>query len=194
MIAKLSMFTLAISCWQVDYFQFTLIHGSNIPGSYALLFFTFTTRHIYIWALFPVWLSLFIPSEAIFLLFSGSILDTSWPGGFIFQCHIFLPFHTVLGVLKIRMLKWFAIPSCSGPRFVRPLHQSWVVLCCMAHSLIKLTKLWSMWSFCLVFWDFGFHSVYPLIDVGKRPVQTSQWEGLAVEKTGSSSGGQGPAQ
>ena len=27
---------------------------------------------------------------------------------FIFQCHIFLPFHT--GVLKARILRWFAIP------------------------------------------------------------------------------------
>ena len=35
-----------------DHFQFTLIHGCNIPGSYAILFFialdfTFTTRHIH---------------------------------------------------------------------------------------------------------------------------------------------------
>ena len=27
-----------------------------------------------------------------------------------FQCPIFLPFHTVHGVLKARILKWFAIP------------------------------------------------------------------------------------
>ena len=33
----MSMFTLAIS---FDHFQFTLIHGPNIPGSYAILFFT----------------------------------------------------------------------------------------------------------------------------------------------------------
>ena len=35
---------------------------------------------------------------------------------------IFLPFHTVHGVLKARILKWFAIPFSSGPRFVRTLH------------------------------------------------------------------------
>jgi len=39
--------------------------------------------------------------------------------GFIFQCHIFLPFHTVHVVLNTRILKWFAIPFSSGPRFVR---------------------------------------------------------------------------
>ena len=38
-----------------------------------------------------------------------SILGAYRPGEFIFQCHIFLPFHTVHGVLKARILKWFAI-------------------------------------------------------------------------------------
>ena len=49
-----------------------------------------------------------------------NMLDTYQPGGLIFQCHIFLTFHTVHGVLKARILKWFAIPFSSGPRFVRP--------------------------------------------------------------------------
>ena len=54
---------------------------------------------------------------------SSSMLGTYWPGEFIFQCPIFLPFHTVHGVLKARMLKWFAIPFSSGPCFVKALHQ-----------------------------------------------------------------------
>ena len=33
-----------------------------------------------------------------------------------------MPFHTVHGVLKARILKWFAIPFSSGPHSVRPLH------------------------------------------------------------------------
>ena len=32
-----------------------------------------------------------------------------------------MPFHTVHGVLKARILKWFAIPFSSGPHSVRPL-------------------------------------------------------------------------
>ena len=32
---------------------------------------------------------------------------------FIFQCPIFLPFHTVHGVLTGRIMKWFAIPFSS---------------------------------------------------------------------------------
>ena len=35
---------------------------------------------------------------------------------------IFLPFHTVHGVLKARILKWSPIPFSSGPCFVRILH------------------------------------------------------------------------
>ena len=59
---------------------------------------------------------------AISPLFSSSILGTYRPGEFIFQCHMFLPFHTVHGVLKVRILKWFAIPFSSGPHFVRSLY------------------------------------------------------------------------
>ena len=55
-------------------------------------------------------------------LHSSWVLGTYQPGEFIFQCHTFLPFHGFHGVLKARILKWFAIPFCSGPRFVRTLH------------------------------------------------------------------------
>ena len=47
---------------------------------------------------------------------------------FIFQCPIFLPFHTIPGVLKAKILKWFAIPFSSGPHFVRTLHHDLVCL------------------------------------------------------------------
>ena len=36
----------------------------------------------------------------------------------IFQCPAFFPFHTVHGVLKAKILKWFAIPFSSGPHSV----------------------------------------------------------------------------
>ena len=75
----------------------------------------------------------------------------------------FLPFHTVHGVLKARILKWFAIPSSSGPHFVRTLHHDPSVLggpTRMAHSFIELDKavvhvirlvsfLWLCFSVCL---------------------------------------------
>ena len=60
------MSTLAIS---FDHYQFTLIHGPNIPGSYAILFitsdFTPTTSHIQNCVLFLCWRNLFILSGVI---------------------------------------------------------------------------------------------------------------------------------
>ena len=112
------MFTLAIS---FDHFQLDLIHGPNIPGSYAILLFTASnltsiTSHIHNWVLVLLWLHLFILSGVISPLISSSInmisSSINWAptnlGEFSFQCHIFLPFHTVHGVLKAGILKWFA--------------------------------------------------------------------------------------
>ena len=78
--------------------------------------------HIHNWVLFLLWIHPFVPSGVISPLISSSILGTYRAGEFIFQCPIFLPFHTVHGVLKARILKWFAFPFSSGPHSVRPLH------------------------------------------------------------------------
>ena len=56
-----------------------------------------------------------------------------------------------MGVLKARILKWFAIPITSGPRFVRTVHHDLSVLggptwAWLIVSLSK-TRLWSMISF-----------------------------------------------
>ena len=56
-----------------------------------------------------------------FPFFSSNILVTYQPGEFMFQCYIFFSFHTFHGVLKARILKWFAIPFSSGPHFARTL-------------------------------------------------------------------------
>ena len=45
------------------------------------------------------------------------------PGELTFQCSMFLHVHTVHGLLKARILKWFAIPFSSGPHFARTLHR-----------------------------------------------------------------------
>ena len=116
-----------------DHFQFALIHGPYIPGSYAILLFTASnlasiTSPIHNWVLFLFWLHPFILSGVISPLISSSILGTYRPGEFIFQYPIILPFHTVHGVLKARILKWFAIPFSSGPHSVRPLHQDLSIL------------------------------------------------------------------
>ena len=121
------MFTLVIS---FDHFHVALVHGPNIPGSYAILLFkalnlASITSPILNWVLFLLWLHSFILSRVISPLISSSILGTYRPGEFIFQCPIFLPFHTVHGVLKARILKGFDTPFSSGPHSVRPLHLGW---------------------------------------------------------------------
>ena len=98
-----------------------------LPSHYAILFFIAsyfisTTSYIHNWMVFLLWLCLFILSGVISPFFSSRILGTYQPGKFMFQCHIFLPFHTVHGVLKARMLNWFAISFFSGPHFVSTLH------------------------------------------------------------------------
>ena len=67
----------------------------------------FITRHIHKWAMFLLWPSCFSLSGASSsypLLFPSSILNTFWPGGLIFQCHIFMSFYTVHDVLTASIL------------------------------------------------------------------------------------------
>ena len=93
--------------------------------------------------LFLLWFCLFILSGVISPLISSSILGTYCPGESIFQCPIFLPFQTVHGILKGRILKWFAILFSSRPHLSElstMTHPSWVALHVMAHSSIELDK------------------------------------------------------
>ena len=105
----------------------------NIPGSYAILLFTALdlasiTSHIHNCIFLLLWLHPFILSGVISPLISSSVLGTYRPGEFLFHYPIILPFHTVHGVLKARILKWFVIPFSSGPYSVRPLHHDPSVL------------------------------------------------------------------
>ena len=88
LIPKMLMFIHSCHLLEFAHFQFTLIHGPNTPGSYAILFFTApdftsTTRQVHNWVLFSLWLSRFILSGTISncpLLFPSSIVDTFWRG------------------------------------------------------------------------------------------------------------------
>ena len=93
--------------------------------------------------MFSLWLSLFIFSGSIFPLFSSSILGIYWLGEFTIQCHIFLPFDTVHGVLIQEY--WSGLPFPSPMDHVLSelstiTRLSWVVLPDMAHSFIELDK------------------------------------------------------
>ena len=135
-----------------DHFQFTLIHRPNIPGSYAILFFTasdFTsiTSHIHNWVLFLLWLYLFILSGVISPLISSIIVGTSQPREFIFQCPIFLPFIWFMGFSRqeygIDLPFSFLVDSMLSELSTMT-HPSWVAQHSMTHSFIELTRLWSM--------------------------------------------------
>ena len=102
--------------------------------------FTSIPSHNHNWVLFLLWLHLFILFGVISPLVSSSILVTCRLGEFIFQCPVFLPLHTVHGVLKASGL---LIPSpvdhslAELSTMTRP---PWMSLHGMAHSLIELDK------------------------------------------------------
>ena len=121
------------------------------------------------WALFLLWLSLFILSQAISLLFSRRILDTYQPGRLLFSGIYFY--------LSILFMKFSRQECWSGLLFPSPVHRvlselstrtplSWVALQSMAHSFIESQKamihviilfnfLWLWFSFWGP-WDWSF--------------------------------------
>ena len=127
------------------------------------------TSHIHNWVLFLLWLHPFILSGVISLLITSSILGTYRPGECIFQYPIFLPFHTVHGVLKERILKWFTISFSSGPHSVTfcqtsppwPIRLGWPHMAGLSfieldEAVVRVIRLAS----CLWLW---FQSFFPLM-------------------------------
>ena len=128
------MFTLAISCLTTS--NFALIHGPNIPGSYAILLFTASdlasiTSDIHSWVLFLLWLHPFILSGVISPLISSSKLGTYWPGEFLFGMLSFCLFILFIGFS--RQEYWSGLPLPSPVDHILSdlstmTHPSWVAL------------------------------------------------------------------
>ena len=120
LVPRMSTFTLAISCLTTSNLPWFMDLTFQVPMQYCFRASNLAsiTSPIHNWVLFCFG---YIPS--FFLELFLPYFSTHGPGEFIFQCPIILPFHTVHGVLKARILKWFAIPFSSGPHSVRPLHQ-----------------------------------------------------------------------
>ena len=107
------MFTLAISCLTTSNLLGFMDLTFQVPMQYCSLLasdFTFTTRHVHNW----LWLSLFIPSGVISLLFSSSISGPYQPGDFIFQCHIFCLFILFMGFSRQEYQSGLPFPSLVG--------------------------------------------------------------------------------
>ena len=137
----MSIFTLAISCLTTSNLPWFMELTFQVPMQYCSLqhrtllpsLITSTTGcHL-------LWLHLFILSGVISPRFSSSVLGTYQPVEFVFQCLTFLPFHTVHGILKARILKWFAIPFVLSELSTMTC-QSWVALHSIAHRFIELDK------------------------------------------------------
>ena len=136
-------FTLAISCLTTSNLPWFMDLTFQVPMQYCFLQHqtllpspvTSTTGCCFCFD--------FILSGVISPLISSSMGCTYQTGEFIFQCPTFLPFHTVQGVLKARILKWFSIPSpvdhilSELSTTTRP---SWVALHGMVYSFIELEK------------------------------------------------------
>ena len=109
LIPRMSTFTLAISC----------LTTSNLPwfkhsrflcniALYSIGPYFYHQSHPQLGIVFALAPSLH-SFWSYFSLISSSILGTYQSGEFIFQCPIFLPLHTVHGVLTARMLKWMIV-------------------------------------------------------------------------------------
>ena len=110
-------------CCLPDHVQFTLIHGPNIPGSYAVLFFialgfTSITRHVHNW----VELLVVVPHSSPVAHWTpserGAHLLVSYL--FAFLCSSWGSHSKYTGVV--------CIPSSSGSHFARTLHYDLSIL------------------------------------------------------------------
>ena len=121
------MFTLAISClttsnlpWFMDLtFQVSMQYCSLQHWTLLLSPVPSTTGYCFCFGSIPsFFLELFLHWSPVAYYDLGSS----------FQYPIMLAFHAVHGVLKARILKWFAIHFFSGPHSVRPFHHGLTVL------------------------------------------------------------------
>ena len=154
-----------------DHFQFVLIHGPDIPGSYAILLFTASdlasiTSHIHNWVLFLLWFHPFILSGVISPLISSSILGTYRLGEFLFQYPIIFAFSYCswgsqgknTEVVCHSLLQWttFCQANPPWPAHLGWPHTAWLSFIELDKAVVHVIRL----SCCLWLW---FQSVCPLM-------------------------------
>ena len=133
---------------EFEHFQFALIHGPNIPGSYAILLFTASdlasiTNHIHNWVLLLLWLHLFILSGVISPLISPLAYWAPTDLGSSSFSVLFFDFsYCSLGsqgnntkVVCHSLLQWTTFCQNSPPR---PVHLGWPYTAWL--SFIELDK------------------------------------------------------
>ena len=111
LIPKMSMCFLTISCLTISNFPWFMDLTSQVPQQDSTLHYQnlLPPPDSHNWTLFLLRLCLFILSGVISCSSSVVYWTPTNLGRFIFWFYISLPFHTVNGVLKTQILKWFAI-------------------------------------------------------------------------------------
>ena len=145
-------------------FQFDLIHGPNIPSSYAILLFTasdFTsiTSHIHNWVLFLLWLHPFILPGVISPLISSSILGTLLTWGVPLSVSYCFAFSYCswgsqgknTEVVCHSLLQWttFCQTSPSGPSCLGWPHMAWLSFIELDKAVVHVIRLASFLWLCL---------------------------------------------
>ena len=142
------MFTVVwpLPVWPLPIYLDSSTKHSRFQCSILLIawdFTTFITSHIHSWALFFLWLSLFILHWAISPLFSSSIFGTYRPGSSSFSVLSFCLVILFMGFSRKQY--WSGLPfPCPMDHILSELSTmtclSWVALHGMAHSFIDLNK------------------------------------------------------
>ena len=153
----MSMLNLANSCFITSNLPWLMNLTVQVPMQYySLQHWTlvsppdiFTTEHHFRFGLAS---SFFLELLVIAFCFPSSILDTFQSEGLIFQCRIFLPFHTAHGVLLARILEQVAFSSSSGrvlsasslwPICLGWPCMAWLIASLSCASSLAMTRLWS---------------------------------------------------
>ena len=139
------MFTLANSCLTTSNLPWFMNWTFQVPMQYCYLWYEtllppLDTSTVECHFHFGPAVSFFLEQLVIALCASPvARWKPSDLGGLIFQCHIFLNFHTIPGVLVAGILSWFAISSSTIPPFVSyslwPLCLRWPYKACLVASL-----------------------------------------------------------
>ena len=120
------MFTLPVSCWLTSNLPWFMDLTFQVPINIALCIRScfHHESHPQLDAVFASFLLFCFSSFFLELLLHWSPVAYWAPTNLGSSSFIvFLPFRTVHGVLKAKILKWLAIPFTNGPHFVRTLQR-----------------------------------------------------------------------
>ena len=152
-IPKMFVFNIALSCLTTSNFPWFMDLTSQVPKQDSSLHYQnlLPPSDSHNWELFLLWLCLFFLSGVISCSSSVVYWTPTNLGRIIFWCYIFLPFHTVIGVLKTWILKWFAIhlSYTDTLHFIFKIIQVLIIVFLFNHLFLKIF-FGRSWHFLLI--------------------------------------------